>query len=154
MATSRVPEIIDNLLAALAAAPPLAHPVRVYDGPLISGEQPADSVFIGYDGDPEGEFQAAAAEQSWAGLGARAKDETVQIVGAVIARRGDTNVRKARVRGYQLLAAVEDALRASPALGMPPPTTVAMAAGTCFQEQHARGVQCRITFSIAVETRI
>ncbi|GAA3472963.1 hypothetical protein [Nonomuraea roseola] len=51
MATSRVPEIIDNLLAALAAAPPLAHPVRVYDGPLISGEQPADSVFAA--GGPE-----------------------------------------------------------------------------------------------------
>ncbi|MEU0041318.1 hypothetical protein ABZ063_47185, partial [Streptomyces sp. NPDC006333] len=69
MPTSRVPALIDALVSALQAAPDLST-VRVVDGPLVTDSAAREWVFVGYDGDDEGDFITAATIQEWAGLGA------------------------------------------------------------------------------------
>lgn len=150
--TSRVPDVIDALVALLAAAPALAG-VKVVDGPIVTNDS-KDAVFVGYDGDPEGEGQAVEFTQEWAAIGQRAKGETFTVTCAVVVWRGGTKVRPIRVRAFELLAAVEDALRDDPSLGLPPPSVVAFASGSMAQLQGAPGLGVRVMFQIAVKTRI
>jgi hypothetical protein len=152
--TSRVPDVIDALVALFAAAPGLAG-VKVLDGPVVTGSPLKDVVFVGYDGDPDEDGGLAVEfSQEWASIGQRARDETFTVTCAVLAWRGSTAVRPVRVRAFALLAAVEDALRAAPDLGQPPPTIVAFASGSVHQAQRSEGMQCRIPFQVAVKTRI
>lgn len=151
--TSRVPDVIDALVALFAAAPALAG-VKVIDGPVVTSDSLKDAVFVGYDGDDEGEGQAVEFTQEWASIGQRAKGETFSVTCAVVVWRGGTKVRPIRVRAFELLAAVEDALRDDPSLGLPPPSVVAFASGSMSQIQGSPGLGVRITFQIAVKTRI
>jgi hypothetical protein len=154
MATSRVPDVIDALVAAFKAAPGLAG-VKVFDGPPVTGSPLKAAVFVGYDGDPdEQEGLAVEFSQEWASIGQRARDEAFTVTCAVLAWSGATAVRAVRERAFELLAAVEDALRAAPDLGQPPPTIVAFASGSLHQAQSHEGMVCRIPFQVAVKTRI
>ncbi|YCK35176.1 hypothetical protein ACNF49_14135 [Actinomadura sp. ATCC 39365] len=154
MATSRVPDVLDALVALFGSAPALDR-VKVFDGPPVTGSPVTDAVFVGYDGDPDGDGgQAVEFTQEWASIGQRARDETFTVTCAVLAWRGSTAVRPVRERAFALLAAAEDALRADPSLGLPPPTVVAVAAGSLQQAQWHDGVACRIPFQVAVKTRI
>ncbi|MGW0805950.1 hypothetical protein [Nonomuraea sp. NPDC002799] len=152
-ATSRVPAAIDNLMALLAAAPALAG-VKVIDGPLVTNDPLKEAVYVGYDGAADGEGQAVEFTQTWAAIGQRAKGETFTLTCAVAVWRGGTKVRPVRVRAFELLAAVEDAVREDPSLGLPPPTVVAFASGSLMQSQRNSGMECRIPFQVAVQTRI
>ncbi|MFJ9374432.1 hypothetical protein [Streptomyces sp. NPDC101455] len=153
MSTSRVPELIDALMAALAASPDLAT-VQVVDGPLVTDSAAQEWVFIGYDGDEEGDFITATTQQEWAGLGAKKKNEDITLTGAVLVQRGSTDVRSCRIRTYEVFAAVENVLRADPSLGFPTPTVCAVTEHTFHQEQTADGIQGRIPFAVACTTRI
>jgi hypothetical protein len=153
VSTSRAPAAIDALAALFAAAPGLSG-VEVVDGPTVTGDPLHEALFVGYDGDPDGAGEAVTFEQTWAGLGAKAKDETFAITCAVVAWGGDTAVREIRLRAFALLAEVENILRADPSVGLPPPTVVAMASGSLVQAQRQSGMECRIPFQIAVQTRI
>lgn len=153
MTETRVPDVIDALLAVWAAAPGLAG-ITVVDGPLVTNDPLHEAVYVGYDGDPEGEGQAADSAQEWAAIGQKKRDEVVQVTCAVVVWNGRTAVRPTRVRVYELLAAVSAAVRADPSLGLPPPTVAEMASGQLFQSQRQSGVECRIPFVIAVKTRI
>ncbi|MER7063960.1 hypothetical protein [Streptomyces albidoflavus] len=148
-----MPDVIDALVALFGAAPALAG-VKVVDGPLVTNDPLPQAVFVGYDGDPEGEGQAADMSQEWAAIGQKARDESFTVTCAVAAWKGSTTVRPIRLRAFELLAAVEDALRADPALGLSPPTVVAFASGSLVQSQRQSGVEVRIPFQIAVKTRI
>lgn len=154
MGTSQVPALISAVIATLTADPGMAG-VQVIDGPLISAQQQAtDWVCIGYDGDPEGEMEAASATQEWAGLGAKRKDEDISLICAVVSGRGDNNVAAARSRAYVLLGVVEDILRADPSLGFDPPSVFEMSAGVLYQELTTAGIQARIPFTVSGRTRI
>lgn len=154
MGTSQVPALISAVVTALSADPGMAG-VLVNDGPIVTAQQAGtDWVFVGYDGDPQGEMEAASATQEWAGLGAKRKDEQIDLVCAVVAGRGDTNVAAARSRAYVLLGVVEDILRADPSLGFDPPTVFEMSAGVLYQEQTTGGIQARIPFTVSGRTRI
>src|SRR5687768_4215310 len=53
--------------------------VDAYIGPYASGD-PDDAVFVGYDGDPDGDMEAIVHTQGWAGaLGAKARNEEFSI---------------------------------------------------------------------------
>lgn len=151
--TSRVPDVIDALVALFDAAPGLDG-VKVVDGPIVTNDPLPEAVFVGYDGNPEGDGEAGDFRQEWASIGQKAKDERFTITCAVVVWRGSTKVKPARDRAFALIAAVEDALRADPALGQPPPTIVAFASGSLVQSQRQSGCECRIPFQIAVQTRI
>lgn len=152
--TSRAPAVIDALVALFEATPALDG-VKVVDGPLVTGDPLHRAVFVGYDGDPDNDGgEAVTFSQEWASIGQKAKNETFTVQCAVAAWKGSTKVRPVRVLAYDLLAAVEDTLRADPSLGMPPPTIVAFASGSLIQAQRKSGIECRIPFQIAVQTRI
>jgi hypothetical protein len=154
MATSsRVPQLIDALLAALTAAAGLDG-VKVVDGPLVSNTSASEFVFVGYDGDPEGEFQTAQTTQQWAGLGARAKNEDITITGAVLVQRGDIDVKAVRDRVFAIFAEVEAAVRADPALGLGTPTVCSVSETSFHTEQTDHGVQGRLPFTLTCSTRI
>ncbi|MFD4343406.1 hypothetical protein ACFWQ6_00740 [Streptomyces coelicoflavus] len=154
MAPSRVPELIDNVLAALKLSPELAK-VKLVDGPLVSDSAASEWVFVGYDGDPNGEYSTASTSQTWAGLGAKAKNEDISLTCAVLVRRGSTDVRACRRRTFEIFAAVEAVVRADPSLGMPPPTVCSITDTAFFTEQTDRGIQGRLPFTLATNpTRI
>lgn len=152
MATSRAPAIIDALVALCEAAPGLTE-VTIHDGPQPTSDPLKAVVTIGWDGDEDND-QAVDASQEWAGLGAKAKDESLLVTCAALAWHGETTTKPVRDRAYELVAVVEDALRADPSLGFPPPTVVALSTGNAYQRQLQSGAQCRVVFTIAVRTRI
>ncbi|UBU10033.1 hypothetical protein [Nonomuraea gerenzanensis] len=153
MTTSRIPAVIDELVDRFRAAPALAG-VKVLDGPLVTGSPLKAAICVGFDGDPTGDGQAADFAQAWASIGQKAKDETFTITCTVVVWSGSTAVRAARVRAFEVLAAAEDVLRGDPALGQPPPTISAVTSGALIQVQEGSGMQVRIPFQIAVQTRI
>jgi hypothetical protein len=133
----------------------------VSDGPPTSDDFPPYAVFVGWDGDPEGDYQAVATNQDWAGLGARRRNETDEIVCCLVAEYGDGDGWKpARDIGLAIQQDVETKLREHPDLGLTPngvrqviqaefkPTGV-------FQEPDSEtGFQFRVAFTVSVETRI
>lgn len=151
MAHSRAPAAIDALRVALEDRPGLAE-TPVYDGPFVT-DDPSDAIYLGYDGDPEGGFEAVIGDQEWAGIGARARRETFRITCAVVVVDGDGDVAQAREAVYRLFGEIEDALRAEPSLGLPPPTTVAVVSPALFIEP-LNGVQARLVFAVEVTTRV
>ncbi|MGZ0231115.1 hypothetical protein [Streptomyces sp. CPS1] len=153
MATSRVSDLIDALVAALQASPGLST-VKVVDGPIVSDSAAKEWVFVGYDGDPEGDFITSTTQQDWAGIGAKKKSEDITLTCAVVVQRGSTDVRACRIRTFEVFAAVEDVLRADPSLGFPSPTICAVAENTFHTEQDSNGVQGRMPFTVTCRTRI
>lgn len=153
MASSRVPALIDALVPALQASADLGT-VKVVDGPLVSDSAAQEWVFVGYDGDEDGDFATATAQQEWAGLGAKKKNEEITLTCAILVQRGSTDVRSCRVRTYEVFAAVEAVLRADPSLGFPTPTVCAVSEHSFHQEQTADGIQGRLPFTVTCTTRI
>lgn len=153
MASSRVPDLIDALVAALQASADLPG-VNVVDGPLVSNSAASEWVFVGYDGDPGGESQATSTLQEWAGIGAKAKSEEIALTCSVLVRSGSTDVKPLRDRAFQIFAAVEAVVRADPALTLPPPTVCNISEHNFFPEQTAQGLQGRLPFTVTCTTRI
>lgn len=155
MATSAVPAAIDALLGILRAAPGLSG-VEVLDGPPVGDQAEADYVIVGWN--PEDD-QAADVQQDFAGAGARTRDEDFQLHCVVDTWSGDTEVKPRRDRAFALLAAVEDALRATDAAPEAPTLngTVLWAhltAGSLQQANTAQGVRARISFTVSCRARI
>jgi hypothetical protein len=148
MVSTRFFDAVDAIVAALKAAGLL-----VWDGPVVTGDF-SDSVFVGYDGDPEGNYEAATLTQDWAGLGAKRRDETLDIHCAVVALSGDGDAKSARDRAKTILTTVETTVRADPSLGQPPQFTAGLKPVAAFQEPTTDGLQIRITFTISIKTRV
>jgi hypothetical protein len=145
---SRVPEVIDALVALgkSEVAAELAG-VQVADGPEVTDSGAPDWLIVGYDGDPTGDFQAAATVGGWAGLGSR-REEQWQVTVAAIASRGDTDVRAARARVYEIGARVEAWLAADPSLGLPA-LEAAIEASRLTQDQDGPGMQAVLLLTVA-----
>lgn len=149
---SRMPEVVDAILARLAAAVPAG--VAVWDGPIVTGDlRPA--IHIGYDGDPAGEFEAGTSAQEWAGIGAKKRDETLTITGAVIAYQGGgVAMKEGRDAAYALLSLVGDCIHPLPSLGVQAPTWAGITShALVYEPAENRGVEVRIEFEITVRTR-
>lgn len=145
---SRVPEVIDALVALgkSEAAAELAG-VQVADGPEVTDSGAGDWLVVGFDGDPTGDFQAAATVGGWAGLGVR-REEQFQVTVAAIASRGATDVRAARVRAYEIGARVEAWLSADPRLGLNE-LEASIEATRFIQNPTDQGVQAVLLLTVA-----
>jgi hypothetical protein len=156
MPGTRVDDAIGAIVTALRAGTTAAL-ATVVDGP--SGEatpMPGSYVFVGWDGDREGDYNATEDwEQDWAGLGAQRKDETFDVVCAVVSGSGDYNVAARRQDALAVLAAVETDLRSALniGLGLPSPSFARLSSAQLIQEP-VDGLRARIPFSISVQTRI
>ncbi|MFC8658454.1 hypothetical protein ACFUCT_25105 [Streptomyces parvus] len=143
---SRVPELIDALVAALRADPALKG-VEVTDGPEVTETGAPDWLVVGFDGDPDGGFQAAQTLGGWASL-ATGREEQIEVPVAAVASRGDTDVRAARMRVYEIGARLEALLAADPGVGLRS-LEVAIEASQLFQPQTDQGVQARLLLTVA-----
>ncbi|MFG2747248.1 hypothetical protein ACGFY0_45355, partial [Streptomyces chartreusis] len=111
--TSRVPAAVAALLSILRAAPALTSAgVAVLDGPVAVNLTERKRIYVGWQ--PSGDA-AVSLVQDFNGAGARTRDEDFVISGYVESRSGDKDMSIHRTRVFEILAAVEDALRATEA---------------------------------------
>lgn len=144
MATSRIPDALNALYSLLVTA---CAPVNVYYGPVSTDDPMRKAVGIGWNGDPEGDQSALEGwSQEWAGLGALRKDEEFEIVCYAISWAGDNSASQARIADvFEILANIENALRADPTLGLSQPFVADFANGSLYLEG---GTQARVTFNV------
>jgi hypothetical protein len=149
MATSRAPAVIDALIEILTSAG-----IPVLDGPVPTGDY-STAVFVGFDaGGEDAEYRAATSTSSWANLGAKVRNEEIQVMCGIWSVDGAGDTKAARDLVYGTLAAVEDALRADPSMGQSPPFAAEVSAHDLYQFPTQSGIECRIPFTINVRTRI
>ncbi|MEV8354624.1 hypothetical protein ACFVTT_38660 [Streptomyces niveus] len=157
MATSAVPAAVDALLEILRAVPDLspAADVRVIDGPPGVNFTERHRVYVGYS---PGADQAVEIQQSFASAGARRRDEEAAIYCYIETRGGDKDMSVRRARAFELLAVVEDALRATDAAPEAPTLngTVQwseLTAGALTQEQN-EGALAGLAFTVRIRARL
>jgi hypothetical protein len=116
--STQIPQAIDKLVALFQAALPAADDLTVADGPQVKFPTRRFAV-VGGDGPVDEEEDAAQSTQTWKGLGAMIRDESINVVCAVGSSSGDSaaSMRDVREEAADMLQAIEDALRADPGLG-------------------------------------
>lgn len=157
MATTVVFALVDALVEQLRIELP---GVQVYDGFGLSGD-PGDFLMVGVE-DPDAQASATAAEseQTWAGLGAKARDETGSVTCAALSwngNAGDDGQQEARAGAKAITDAIENHLRADPNLGGTVPGLMWTGFGTRFrlvQDQTDTGAMALAVFEIAFKARI
>ncbi|MFD9192992.1 hypothetical protein ACFWCA_32860 [Streptomyces phaeochromogenes] len=152
MATSRVPAAVDALLAILRSA--AGSDVTVIDGPPV-GNVLGDQVYVGWQPDEDG---AVTLQQDFNSAGARTRDENFAIQCYAESRTGDREMQPRRARVFELLATVEEALRATEAAPTAPTLngTVLWAHLTIgnLRQLQADGVLAGVSFTISCRARI
>jgi hypothetical protein len=121
--TSAVPAVIGYLVDTFTAASTLgaaATPVSIRCGPELSGDFSQLALFVGVDDptlSPSSPPVAATSNQTWVGMGARARDEDISIFCTAEAWSGETCTRAAMTAVYGIVASVEALLAADVYLG-------------------------------------
>jgi hypothetical protein len=155
MATSAVPAAIDALLAILRAAPGLSE-VLIVDGPAAVNLTDRHRIYVGY---APGAEQSVDISQDFASAGARRRAEDFTVACYAETWAGDNDMALRRTRVFELLAAVEDALRATDTAPEAPTLngTVQWAhltAGSLVQEQNSDGALASLSFTVTCRARI
>jgi len=158
MATSRIPAAIDALFARLTAAPALGG-VMVLDGPTTNDlTKINDLIFVGWQPEAENGLAVEMA-QDFAHIGGQTRDEKFDILCFAESWTGDFDIKSRRLRAFELLAVVENELRASGSNPAAPNldgavTFCGLTRGNLLQQPTDRGVQVGIPFRISCEARI
>lgn len=155
MATSRVPAAVDALLAILGAAPGLDG-VLVLDGPPWQNLTSPERIYVGWQ---PSESPAVTLAQDFNAAGARTRDEEFTINCYAEAWSGGTDMQPQRARVFELVAVVEDALRATDAAPEAPTLngTVLWAhitSGDLAQDQTTDGARAGLPFAVSCRARI
>ena len=131
---SRGPQGVAALHATVGGVGVLPDSVHLFRGPYIHGNT-GTIVNIAYNGDPGSDTPAVTTSSEWAGLGAKKRNETVEVLSSIIVAVGDTEdaPQLAMEEAYAVLDACETAVHASPAMGLPPPAW-AIVAETTYTE--------------------
>lgn len=151
--TSRVPAAMDALLAIVQALA-LAD-VKVADGPSAVNLTDRHRIHIGWQ---PGAESAASLQQQWNAAGARTRDESFAIPCYAESRGGDKDMAVRRRKVFEMVAAVEAALRATNDAPVAPTLngTVLwseLTVGDLFQS-HAEGAIAGLSFTISCRARI
>lgn len=155
MATSAVPAAVDALFEILDGSAALAG-VLVVDGPPKVNFTDKERIYIGHS---PGVEQAVDIQQNFASAGARTRDENFSIACYAEVWSGDTDMRLRRHRVFALLAAVEDALRATAANPTAPTLNgtvqwASLTVGSLSQAQDPDGCLAGVTFTVTCRARI
>lgn len=155
MATSVAADVIDALLEILRAAPELAD-VQIIDGPPIDDQSAPDQLIIGWQ---PGEGEAATLLQDFAYAGARRRNEEGVVPCWIDCWTGDTDMQVRRRRAFDLLAVVEDVIRASDANPESPTLGGVVlwsqfAAGSLRQAATEQGARASVGFTVSYFARI
>lgn len=158
--TSRVPAVLDYLVAAFAGSATLgAHPtapVAVYDGPVLTEAPSQLTLWVGMDDPDSAEAPVAAdSESQWAALGNLAQDETISVHCVAEAWSGDTDVRAVRLAAFGIVAAAESLLRADATLGGTLPSGWCRVTGRQLRANNVEaGAVARVSFRVDCWCRI
>lgn len=154
MLTSRVPAAVDALLEILRASPALDG-VRVVDGPPAVNFTDKHVIYVGWQ--PGGDTSVNLT-QDFASAGARTRDEAFAISCYAETRAGDKDVAARRTRVFELVGAVEVAMRSTDEL--PEAATLngtvqwaGMTAGDLVQLQ-SEGTLAGLAFTVTCRARI
>lgn len=155
MATSRVPAAIEALLTILPASPALDG-VAIHDGPVAVNLTDRRHLYIGW---APGSEQSVELRQDFNSAGARTRDEVFDIACYAEARAGDKDMALRRTAVFEIVAAVEVALRATDAEPEAPTLNGAVlwcevSTGNLLQEQNQDGALAGLAFTIACHARI
>lgn len=147
--------VIDALVEALQDSATFADPVRVYDGPVVTGDTEwTQAVYVGFDGNWQGTFESVLVNQRLEYLGNTTIKETLEVRCCAEAWSGDPAVQGVRNLALAMLAGVETVLRTDPTLGIDGSTTATVSVGSLYQQPFKDGLACRIPFVVHVETTI
>lgn len=148
---TRIPDAIDKLVEIWASVD-----ARVIDGPVVTGGEPVKRLYVGYDGDPEGEHAGASGDQSWAGtVGAHRRDETFTVPCCVVVHKGSGTVKAARDAAFAIVDSASTILRANVSLGFPSPSNAQLAdISLGYGLSENTGLEVRVPFNVHVSTRI
>ncbi|WP_425832569.1 hypothetical protein [Streptomyces fractus] len=153
--TSRAPEAVAALLQILRAAPALSD-VTIVDGPTATNFSGKRRLCVGWTPGGDG---AVDIEQDFNAAGARTRDESFTIHCYAEAWAGDKDMSLRRETVFDMVAVVEDALRATDAAPQAPTLngTVLWAhltTGSLTQDQTSDGALAGLAFSVACRARI
>ncbi|WP_330348170.1 hypothetical protein [Streptomyces sp. NBC_00582] len=152
--TSRVPAAVDALLAILRALPALEE-VRIVDGPESVNLTDRHRIHVGWAPNAE---SAVSLQQEWNGAGARTRDEMFAISCYAESRGGDKDMSFRRAKVFELVAAVEQALRATNGAPEAPTLngTVLWAEVTAgdLSQSMTEGAGAGLAFTVACRARI
>jgi len=158
--TSRVPPLIDYLVALFTNDAPIGQPsppVAVYDGPVVTAAPAQRVLYVGLtDPDSDAMEPAAESQQTWAALGRRARNEQVTIHCVAEAWSGTDTVSAQRTAAAGIVAAVETLLQADTTqfgglVLFPDP---GMATVAWSQNTTANGAIARAAFDLVFRSRI
>jgi len=116
MATTAFPAVVAGIINQLGASSGLSG-VRVFDGIEVDSSFPGDFIAIGHDGTDDGEVTAVSITQTYDQLGAVKMFEDGVIDCFLASWDGGTSLTDRRTRAYQLMSAVDTAIRSDPSLG-------------------------------------
>ncbi|MFZ3558163.1 hypothetical protein [Streptomyces sp. BH055] len=155
MTTSRAGAAIDALLAILRSVPALAD-AEVIDGPPAVNYTARRRLYVGW---APGADKAADIAQAFAGAGARRRDEDFTIPGYAEVRAGDKDMALRRAAVFELVAEVEDALRATDTAPEAPTLGgvvlwAHLTTGNLTQDQTSDGALAGLAFTVTCRARI
>lgn len=152
MATS----VVFDLVGALVTQLDTALSVNVFDG-YGQTDDPGDYLMIGVEDPDSDRATSVEGEQSWAGLGANARNEEGTVTCVAMSWNGDADLSAARAAAKATTAAVENHLRADPNLGASVPGLLWTGYGTrtqLIQLQATDGACVMCVFDIQFKARI
>jgi hypothetical protein len=166
--TSRVPSVIDALLAAWRAVPghydpmadtPTERLVPVFDGPEygITADRVVTWGAVGWAGDPDTEEDGGDADQNIAALGNRSRDEVGSIRCRIVSQTGDrAPIKAARDAAFAEFAVVENLCRTTPTLGANQGwmSHVEVTRGYRWRQEYREGPLVTIDFTVLFKARI
>ena len=150
MTTSRIPAVIDALVSTLTAA---LTGVKVYDGQWVTAPNTTASfITVGWTPDGEG----PTGQQTWAGIGNRARNEQIDIPCYADAYSGSTDTKTRRDAALTLMASAENAVRTDPTLGgvLISPGLAEIGTYSLREEQTESGLEVGVVFHITARARI
>jgi len=152
--TTKVPALIDWLIAAFTAAPTLGQatpPVTIYDWPPTTGLDAPLKLYVGLtDPDNQGIETAATFRQSRDDLGSATRTELPDIYCCAEAWSGTDDLATVRHAVAAIVAAAETVIRADTTnFGGLGQATPGLAAGDLLQNNTAQGAFARIPFTIS-----
>jgi len=157
-ATTRMFEAVDAVVTILrdAGLKYKGEDLPVYDGPNVSATN-IPGIYVGYDGNPQGDFRAVRPRsQEWgSALGAKARDEEFFIICAITALAGENNVKRSRDLIAELYESIAQAINDKPDLDLPAPRpfTAGCRPGDLAFEPNEVGLIGRLAFFIDVKCR-
>lgn len=153
MTTTLLPAVIDALVTVATAA---VAPVPVYDGEHVA-EEPGPFLMVGVE-DLESSTSplSASAEQSWASVGAKSRDESGRVVCVAYCDDGSARMKAARDGVFDIADRLEQGLRADPYLGGVTGLLWAEYGGSIqlTQAQYQGGAVAMLAFQVNYRARI